>query len=251
MQRSIVVALVLTVAAVAIGAHAQERERRTRAHPTWDLESAPLLFSAGQTHPGGTPSWLTMQCEGDAPRYERMRCTFEHTAVFRPNEERVRERLATFDRDMAGVRMRDLTGWRNDCLDSPSADPVCACFASDDDDERAENPRDCYVRLRRAYTEARARACRLQRATFYVDMERVSRTRWAGTLRGGVCGNVTAFVLDGTESLLAWTLTQTRVAVDDASDPLCGGLQAGGVSRFETMADDYFPAECAGFAPAI
>lgn len=115
-----------------------------------------------------------------------------------------------------------------------------------------EDERACFVRVHRERAEARARACRMHRATFELDLERVSRTRWTGTLRGGVlCGNVTAIVLDASDSLRAWTYTQTRVAVDDASDPLCGGLQAGAVTRFATLAPDYFPASCPGFVPSI
>lgn len=250
MGRSFPVLILAGVIVVVASAAAQDRGRQ-RAVESWDLESPPLLFNAGQVTPEGISSWLTMRCEGDEPRYLRMHCTFEHTSIWQPAEEAVRERMAEFDRDSAGLRTRDLVPWRRECGNDPHVSSACPCFVQADDHRPVEDERACFVRVHRERAEARATACRVHHGAFELDLERVSRTRWMGTLRSLLCGNVTAIVLDATDNLRGWTYTQTRVTVDDSSDPLCGGLQAGAVTRFASNAPDYFPATCSGFVPSL
>lgn len=97
--------------------------------------------------------------------------------------------------------------------------------------------------------EAQARACRISHVSFTVELERVARTRWSGTLLDAHCGDVATILIDTNEAFTAWTFTQMIVTAGRALDPSCGARAAGSVTRFDSAAPALVPLACSGFVP--
>lgn len=204
--------------------------------PSWDLDLAPRFYNLPTAEGSGMAAWLSMECDGQGPRYMRMTCRFTHTSIRQPSEDDVRaavEQARATEIDPSG-----LAGLRSHC--ERERLPVCECFGRASSAEVAGCVRDELARS----AEANARSCRVSTHAFQADFERVGRTRWHATTRGLLCSNVTAMVLDSDESYTLWAYTQTRVAVDDPSDPLCGGLTEGSRVRYDWRSPRTFPIAC-------
>ncbi len=178
-------------------------------------------------------SALSMECEGEPP-FATIDCAFTQVTVHAPDAQQLATARAKYVKDIAAdPRLKD--GDRKEACeiasgsvaDGPEArvaaglhmvgrmQAICACK----DDACAQ------AALVDLMMDSE-RTCKVYTHTFDLVLSRVRGERkWISTpAPSGLCSSVNATVIEGDETGLKWTFTQTRITADTSSE-LCKGLK--------------------------